>query len=285
MNIAQALCIRGEADSYERQETNWLLEHLLKLSALELRFQSEKELSVEQEQAFLAGLAQLEKGEPLAYVTGSQPFWTLDLKVTRDTLVPRPDTEVLVEQCLNLELPEQASVIDLGTGTGAIALSLSSERPLWQVTATDIYLPTLQVAQENAAKYELSRVKFACGAWFSALQQDFADQRFDLIVSNPPYIDADDEHMPALVSEPERALVAAGKGLSDIEIIIYQGRDWLNPNGWIALEHGYDQGQAVRDIFLNAGFCEIQTIQDYGGNDRVTLAQWMDVALEQGENW
>ncbi|MDV2468079.1 peptide chain release factor N(5)-glutamine methyltransferase [Acinetobacter chinensis] len=285
MNIAQALCIRGETDSYERQETSWLLEHLLKLSALELRFQSEKELSAEQEQAFLAGLAQLEKGEPLAYVTGSQPFWTLDLKVTRDTLVPRPDTEVLVEQCLNLALPEQASVIDLGTGTGAIALSLSSERPLWQVTATDIYLPTLQVAQENAAKYGLSRVKFACGAWFSALQQDFADQRFDLIVSNPPYIDADDEHMPALASEPERALVAAGKGLFDIEIIIYQGRDWLNPNGWIALEHGYDQGQAVRDIFLNAGFCEIQTIQDYGGNDRVTLAQWMDVALEQGENW
>ena len=142
MNIAQALAIRGEPDSYERQENAWLLEHFLKINSLELKFRLEQELTVQQEQDYLAGLERIQNGEPLAYVTGSQPFWTLDLKVTSDTLVPRPDTEVLVETVLNLNLPKNANIVDLGTGTGAIALALASERPDWFVTATDIYAPT-----------------------------------------------------------------------------------------------------------------------------------------------
>ena len=272
MNIAQALEMKGEIDSYERQEAAWLLEHIIGVSILELKFRPKQELTEIQQQTYLDGLARIEQGEPLAYITGSQPFWTLDLKVTHDTLVPRPDTEILVETVLNLPLAQDANIVDLGTGTGAIALALASERPKWQVIATDIYQPTLDVAKENALKHGLTQVKFACGAWFEALDQ----QSFDLIVSNPPYIDPDDLHMQKLKSEPERALIAANHGLADIETIISQGKDWLKPRGWIVLEHGYDQGQAVCDIFEQYGFNQIQTIKDYGGNDRVSLGQKLD---------
>lgn len=274
MNIAQALALRGEVDSYERQENIWLLEHFLGLSALELKYRVDQELSAAQEQMYVQALVRIAAGEPLAYITGSQPFWTLDLKVTHDTLVPRPDTEVLVESVLALSLQRHAVIVDLGTGTGAVALALASERPDWQVTATDIYPPTLAVAQENASKYALNQVQFACGAWFEALGSE-VEPRFDLIVSNPPYIDANDAHMPALAAEPERALVAADQGLADIVQIISQGKHWLKANGWIALEHGYDQALAVQAIFAEHGFSEIRTVKDYAGNDRVTLAQWL----------
>ncbi|ENU80210.1 protein-(glutamine-N5) methyltransferase, release factor-specific [Acinetobacter sp. ANC 3789] len=270
MKIAEALNLRGDPDSYERQEAMWLLEHIVQVGALELKFRLEQSLTEAQTQQYLAGLQRLEQGEPLAYVTGSQPFWTLDLKVTSDTLVPRPDTEILVDTVLNLELSEQCSMVDLGTGTGAIALALASERPRWQVLATDIYLPTLQVAQENAQRHQLQQVRFACGAWFDAIPA----QKFDLIVSNPPYIDPEDVHLQQLGAEPQRALIAQQKGLADLKIIIDQAVNWLNPQGWVVLEHGYDQGVAVRGIFLQAGFSQIRTVQDYGKNDRVTLAQW-----------
>lgn len=270
MKIAEALNLRGDPDSYERQEAMWLLEHIVQVGALELKFRLEQSLTEAQTQQYLAGLQRLEQGEPLAYVTGSQPFWTLDLKVTSDTLVPRPDTEILVDTVLNLELPEQCSMVDLGTGTGAIALALASERPRWQVLATDIYLPTLQVAQENAERHQLQQVRFACGAWFDAIPT----QKFDLIVSNPPYIDPEDVHLQQLGAEPQRALIAQQKGLADLKIIIEQAVNWLNPQGWVVLEHGYDQGADVREIFSQAGFSQIRTVQDYGKNDRVTLAQW-----------
>ncbi|TCB79558.1 peptide chain release factor N(5)-glutamine methyltransferase [Acinetobacter sp. ANC 4173] len=269
MNIAQALALRGEAESYERQENAWLLEHILKIDAFDLSLKSAQELTAEQEQDYVNGLARIVAGEPLAYVTGSQPFWTLDLTVTKDTLVPRPDTEVLVETVLRLDLPEDTRVVDLGTGTGAIALSLASERPNWSVVATDIYEPTLEVALQNAEKHDLTQVKFFLGSWFAALNRQY----FDVIVSNPPYIDAKDEHMLNLAAEPERALVADKQGLADIEHIIQQGKKWLAAQGWIVLEHGYDQGEAVRNIFKAAGFKEVRTVKDYGGNDRVTLGQ------------
>lgn len=270
MNIAQALALRGEPESYERQENAWLLEHITKIDSFDLVMKKEQELTAEQEQQYVDGLKRIAEGEPLAYVTGSQPFWTLDLTVTKDTLVPRPDTEILVETVLKLELPEDCRVVDLGTGTGAIALSLASERPEWQVTATDIYEPTLEVALHNTEKHELDHVKFFLGSWFKALNRQY----FDVIVSNPPYIDADDEHMANLATEPERALVADNHGLADIEHIIQQGKKWLATQGWIVLEHGYDQGEAVRNIFKGAGFKEVRTVKDYGGNDRVTLGQW-----------
>ncbi|MCO8044180.1 peptide chain release factor N(5)-glutamine methyltransferase [Acinetobacter bohemicus] len=270
MNILEALALRGEAESYERQENAWLLEHITKVDSFDLIMKKEQQLTAEQELAYIEGLARIAAGEPLAYVTGSQPFWTLDLKVTPDTLVPRPDTEVLVETVLKLELPEDTRLVDLGTGTGAIALSLASERPQWAVTATDIYEPTLEVAKYNAEKHDLNHVQFVLGSWLKPLGRQF----FDVIVSNPPYIDADDEHMPDLATEPERALVADKQGLADIEMIILQAKKHLAVNGWVVLEHGYDQGEAVRQLFTQAGYKQVRTLKDYGGNDRVTLGQW-----------
>lgn len=271
MNIGQALNLRGESDSYERQEAMWLLEHVLKLNSLELKMRQMQILTHEQEQQYLDGLMRLSKGEPLAYITGSQPFWSLDLNVTSDTLVPRPDTEILIETVLSLDLPVYSSVVDLGTGTGAIALSLAKERPYWKILATDIYFPTLEVAQSNAKKHALNQVEFLCSAWFEAIPS----QKFDLIVSNPPYIDAEDEHMASLSTEPRRALVADKHGLADLEQIIGQAPRWLNTNGWVIVEHGYDQGQAVRKLLMDHKFVKVQTCKDYGGNDRISLGQWL----------
>ncbi|MEB3752905.1 peptide chain release factor N(5)-glutamine methyltransferase [Acinetobacter sp. MD2(2019)] len=276
MNIGQALNLRGEADSYERQEAMWLLADIVKTGVLELKLRCMEQLSAEQEQTYLQGLMRLSQGEPLAYVMGSQPFWTLDLEVSADTLVPRPDTEILIETVLALDLPFSTSMVDMGTGTGAIALALASERPDWQVLATDIYHPTLDVARRNALKYGLDRVKFLCSAWFDVIPR----QKFDLIVSNPPYIDAEDIHMQQLQHEPRRALVALEKGLSDLREIIVQGKRWLNPKGWMVLEHGYDQAQAVQSIFEAEQFSQIRTVQDYGNNDRVTLACWSGIEIK-----
>ena len=270
MNISQALALRGEPESYERQENAWLLEHITRIDSFDLVMKKDQELTHEQEQAFRDGISRIEAGEPLAYVTGSQPFWTLDLKVTPDTLVPRPDTEVLVETVLKLDLPDDARVVDLGTGTGAIALSLASERSNWSVTATDIYEPTLDVAKYNAQQHDLDHVDFVLGSWL----KPFGRQFFDVIVSNPPYIDPDDEHMQALATEPQRALVSNKNGLEDIEQIILQAKKHLTVEGWVVLEHGYDQADAVQSLFQKAGYRAIRTVKDYGGNDRVTLAQW-----------
>lgn len=270
MNIGQALALRGEPESYERQENAWLLEHITKIDAFDLMMKKDRELTPEQEQAYVDGLARIQAGEPLAYVTGSQPFWTLDLKVTKDTLVPRPDTEVLVETVLKLDLPEDARIVDLGTGTGAIALSLASERPEWSVTASDIYEPTLEVAKFNAEQHGLDQVQFVLGSWL----KPFGRQFFDVIISNPPYIDADDQHMRDLATEPVRALVAEKNGLADLEQIILQAKKHLTVNGWVVLEHGYDQGEAVRHLFTQSGYKQVRTVRDYGGNDRVTLGQW-----------
>ncbi|MFW1806880.1 peptide chain release factor N(5)-glutamine methyltransferase [Acinetobacter ursingii] len=269
MKIGQALNLRGEADSYERQEATWLLEHVLNLNSLELKMRQMQVLTHEQEHTFLDGLIRLSKGEPLAYITGSQPFWSLDLKVTPDTLVPRPDTEILIETVLSLNLPFQTSMVDLGTGTGAIALSLAKERPDWKVLATDIYFPTLEVAQENAHRHALNQVQFICSAWFEAIPA----QKFDLIVSNPPYIDAQDEHMVNLGTEPRRALVAEHQGLADLELIIDQAPNWMNIDAWLVLEHGYDQGDMVRQLLQKRGFTQVQTRKDYGGNDRISLGK------------
>lgn len=274
MNIVEALALRGEPDSYERQENAWLLAHILNCSVTVFKTQAQQILSEAAQHAYTAALQRLQEGEPLAYITGSQPFWSLDLTVTPDTLVPRPDTEVLVETVLMLPLALTCRMVDLGTGTGAIALALAKERPNWHVTATDIYQPTLKVAQENAIKHGLSHVQFALGAWYAALTAHNNHlQQFDLIVSNPPYIDPIDPHVAALQFEPQRALVASNSGLADLMIIISQAPQWLVQGGWLVVEHGFDQAQAVQALFIDAGFADVRTVKDYGWNDRVTLGQ------------
>lgn len=270
MNVSQALMLCGEPDSYDRQEAVWLLSHILKINALMLKLEGDRDLTESQRIAYLDGLMRLSKHEPIAYILGSQPFWTLDLKVTQDTLVPRPDTEILIETVIGLKLNEnELSILDLGTGTGAIALSLASEYPKWHVLATDIYLPTLDVAKENALKHGLHQVQFLCSEWY----QHIPPQKFNLIVSNPPYIAENDQHLMQLPIEPMRALVSAAGGLADIYVIVNESLNWLALNGWLVIEHGYDQKDAVQNIFLNAGFSGIQTVQDYAGHDRVTFAQ------------
>lgn len=221
---------------------------------------------------FAALLERRRRGEPLAYITGRRGFWTLDLQVTPATLIPRADTERLVELALERLPPGRAlQVADLGTGTGAIALAIASERPQAQVLATDASAQALAVARANARAHALGNVEFACGDWLAPLQ----GRRFDLIASNPPYIAAGDVHLAQgdLRFEPATALVAGGDGLDDIRRIIAQAPAHLLPGGWLLLEHGLDQGQAVRALLMQAGFDAVHTAQDIEQRDRVTLAR------------
>ncbi|MBF7682000.1 peptide chain release factor N(5)-glutamine methyltransferase [Acinetobacter sp. B5B] len=272
MQVFEALNVYGDVDSYERQEAVWLLAHILNIDSLSLKLILSQPLTDLQYQEYVAGIERLKNQEPLAYILGSQPFWTLDLKVTKDTLVPRPDTEILVETALTLDLPRHTCMLDLGTGTGAIALALASERPHWTVCATDIYEPTLDVAKYNAQKHDLTRVAFLKSHWY----QNLVGRVFDLIVSNPPYIAPDDLHLQNLTTEPLRALASAENGLADLMQIIQGATKHLNPAGWLVLEHGFDQKHAVHVLFERAKFSHIRTIKDYAGHDRVTIAQYLN---------
>ncbi len=208
---------------------------------------------------------------PVAYLLGKQPFWTLELKVTPDVLIPRPETELLVETALkkirNLKNPQ---VLDLGTGSGAIALAIASERPDAVITATDVSKEALDIAQENAKLNQLSHVQFIESDWFNQLPQ----KQYDLIVSNPPYIDPDDPHLSQSIRhEPLSALVAEQKGIKDLQTIIENGADFLTPNGWLIVEHGYNQGEQTRKLFLKNHFQKVETSFDLNKNERITLGQ------------
>lgn len=272
MNIAQALEYYGAADSYERRECAWLLAHIMGINHLTLKYKPEQLLTPEQLGVFLTKIEQLKQGEPLAYVIGEQEFWSLNLKVTPATLIPRPDTEVLVEQALALiDSKHNLSVLDLGTGSGAIALSIAKERPNTAVIATDFSVDALKVAKQNAVFSNINNVQFMQGSWYDALP---AQQRFDVIVSNPPYIDEHDQHLADLTHEPISALTAKNNGLADLEVIIAQSPQWLKTKGWLLVEHGYDQAQVVQQLFAQAGFSDVKTVKDYGGNDRVTMGKF-----------
>lgn len=214
-------------------------------------------------------LARRAAGEPLAYLRGEQAFWSMSLRVAPGILVPRADSECLVEQAL-LRLPnEPRRVLDLGTGSGAIALAIAHERPHALVYACDRSPVALAMARENATRLTLA-LELRASDWFSA----FADERFDVIVSNPPYIAADDPHLAHLCYEPMAALAAAEQGLSDLRQIIAQAPNHLAINGWLLLEHGFDQGQRVRELLAQAGFMAIASVRDYGGNERVSGGRW-----------
>lgn len=206
-------------------------------------------------------------GEPLAYLRGSQGFWTLDLEVTPDVLVPRPETEWLVELAL-ARMGERGVLVDLGTGSGAIALALKGERPGWQIAATDRSAAALAVAARNAARLDLD-VECLHGDWYAPL----AGRRFDLIVSNPPYVAPDDPCLTGdgLRCEPRTALAAANAGLADLAVITAGAPAHLLPGGWLLLEHGAGQGEAVRALLTAAGFAAVETRADLAGHPRVTL--------------
>ncbi|AXQ28605.1 peptide chain release factor N(5)-glutamine methyltransferase [Solimonas sp. K1W22B-7] len=265
--LAWATARIGAASDSPRQDAEILLAHQLGLSRGQLFTRLREPLRPTDAEAFEEQVALRARQQPVAYLTGEKGFWTLTLKVTPAVLVPRPETELLVEWALEcLAASEAPRIADLGTGSGAIALALASELPEALVIATDLSPEALAVARGNAAELGLERVGFREGHWCEPLQ----GERFDLVVSNPPYIAARDEHLPALRHEPLSALTDGADGLQCLRQIVEDAPALLCPGGWLLLEHGYDQGEAVRGLLRQAGLADIATRRDLGGQERAT---------------
>jgi release factor glutamine methyltransferase len=243
-----------------QQQRSWLFTH------------ADDVLGMDVQTAYAELLERRARGEPVAYITGSRGFWSLDLEVTPATLIPRPETELLVELALE-RLPRDSAcaVADLGTGSGAVALALASELPLCRVTATDASAAALEVARRNAARLGIDNVTFVQGDWMAPL----GDARFELIVSNPPYIELDDAHLARgdLRFEPATALASGRDGLDDIRRIVASAREHLAPGGWLLFEHGWNQGDAARALLHQAGYDDVFTAQDLEQRDRVSGAR------------
>ncbi len=237
-----------------------------------LRAWCDNTLTDQQLATFEALLKQRQQGTPIAYLTGTREFWSRDFTVTPDVLIPRPDTELLIELSLDL-IPKTIAVklIDLGTGSGIIAVTLAAERPNAHVTAVDASLAALAVAKHNARLHQLTNIEFYQSDWFSNVPKSL----FDLVISNPPYIDPDDEHLQQgdVRFEPQSALIADNQGLSDIQIIADKARRYLKPAGHLLIEHGYNQALQVQAIFNALAYDTVQSYQDLSGQPRVTYGQ------------
>ena len=277
MQIQQArahlMTVLAEGES-PRADADVLLCHLLGCRRSYLMTWPERELDAAQQATLQGWLVRRLNGEPIAHLVGEREFGSLPLKVSPATLLPRPDTEVLVEQALTRIPQGPCAVLDLGTGTGAIALALKSERPEIDVWAVDRMADAAALARENSAALELP-IEVRDGSWFEPLGEPDRDEtpRFAVIVSNPPYIDGADPHLEQgdVRFEPRSALVADDAGLADIRHIVAHAPAYLLPDGWLLLEHGWDQGEAVRQLLRDGGYREVATVRDYGDNDRVTL--------------
>ena len=277
MQIQQArahiMTVLAEGES-PRADADVLLCHLLGCRRSYLMTWPERELDAAQQATLQGWLVRRLNGEPIAHLVGEREFWSLPLKVSPATLIPRPDTEVLVEQALTRIPQRPCAVLDLGTGTGAIALALKSERPEVDVWAVDRMADAAALARENSAALGLP-IEVRDGSWFEPLGEPDRDNtpRFAVIVSNPPYIDGADPHLEQgdVRFEPRSALVADDAGLADIRHIVAHAPAYLLTDGWLLLEHGWDQGEAVRQLLRDGGYREVATVRDYGDNDRVTL--------------
>jgi release factor glutamine methyltransferase len=268
----RALLADASARLGNRLESELLLAHALHRDRAWLFAHATDAPEPSQAAAFAALLERRLAGEPLAYITGRRGFWSMDLQVTADTLIPRPETERLVEVALE-RIPDVAdrSVADLGTGSGAIALAIARERPHARVLATDASAGALAVARRNAGRLGIANVRFGQGDWCTAL----GDGIFDIIVSNPPYIEDGDEHLwqGDLRHEPRAALASGPDGLDAIRTIARDARTRLAPDGWLLLEHGWQQAAAVRTVLQDNGYAAIFTAQDLESRDRVTGGQ------------
>lgn len=285
ITVAQCLQLSPELERVsdsERLDIELLLCHVLQKNRTWLFTWSDKTLTAEQQQLFNEFFSRRKNGEPIAHIIGEREFWSLPLSVNNSTLIPRPDTELLVELLLELfadDAPTQLRrCLDLGTGTGAIVLAIASEKPDWKLLGVDKSVDAVALAEKNRAALQFTHVQILQSDWFAALSlhaDETAVQQFDVIVSNPPYIDPQDPHLDQgdVRFEPRSALIADNNGLADIELIIQQGWDYLYEQGWLLLEHGYDQGSAVRELLRARGFAQIETRFDLGGNERVSFGK------------
>ena len=259
----------SESSSSARLDTELLLAYCLGKPRSYLYTWPDQTLNSAQQESFLRLLTQRQSNYPIAYLTGYQEFWSLNLIVTPDVLIPRADTELLVETALEkIAKLEKPKVLELGTGSGAIALALATERPDSDIMATDLSAEALAVAEKNKQNLSISNVSNIQSNWF----QSVPSNTFDLIVSNPPYIDPKDEHlMGAIRHEPIQALTSDNNGLSDLEHIASNAQRFLNSGGWLILEHGYDQGKLVSNILAKAAYQQINCLSDLSGNDRINV--------------
>ena len=276
MNIQQALQqaskdLSGTSPS-AMLDAQVLLTHVLQCNTAHLAAWPEKALSDAQQADYLQLVKQRRQGTPVAHLTGSREFWSLDFSVDNSTLIPRPETETLVEYLLdNFASRENLKLLDMGTGTGAIAISIAKEKPDWEIVASDISEQALKLARQNSSHHDTDNVSLIQSDWFENIGQ----KNFDIIISNPPYIASDDPHLTLgdVRFEPKSALSSGTTGMDDIEHICSHAKEYLLKNGWLIVEHGYNQKQQVADCFSRNGFTEITQQQDLSGHTRMTAGK------------
>lgn len=246
-----------------------LLSFVLRCNTAHLAAWPEKELSEEQQTHYLQLIQKRQQGSPVAHLTGQREFWSLDFFVNDSTLIPRPETETLIEYILaKFDHKNNLKLLDMGTGTGAIAIAIAKEKPDWNIVASDISKQALTLAEQNSAQHQTNNITLLQSDWF----KNITSPDFDIIVSNPPYIASDDPHLQQgdVRFEPLSALTAGPEGLDDIEHLCLHAANHLNDDGWLIVEHGYDQAQGVADCFIKNGFADIEQQQDLSGHTRMT---------------
>ena len=272
--LQDAVAALASSSDSARLDAEILLAHVLNQQRSYLRTHADDTFSIADRQSYAALIARRQRGEPIAYLNGHKEFWSLDLHVNQHTLIPRPETELLIETVLTL-FPDKAQCIkaaDLGTGSGAIALALASERLHWEIFAVDMSDSALRTARDNAQRLRINNVSFYLGDWFTALPE----REFDLVVSNPPYLSKEEwpAYADGLAFEPECALLSGEDGLDAIRQICQTAHQYIRPGGVLLVEHGFLQGQSVRDLFILAGCSGVQTIHDLSGQDRITIGRF-----------
>jgi release factor glutamine methyltransferase len=277
MTISQALSLAAKQFSQSdtpQLDAEVLLAHALSATRSHILTWPERALTTDEEQSFQAFVERKNRGEPIAYITGTREFWSRDFIVTKDTLIPRPETELLIEIILEKfhDHQDNLSIADLGTGCGVIALTVALEKPRWHITATDDSEAALNVAKSNAEHHRAENISFYLGDWCAALPI----RQFDVIMSNPPYIAKDDLELnqDVIESEPWSAIYAAEAGLKDLRQIIFEAKSYLKSGGYLIVEHGHRQARPVAEMFLSAGYTDIQMYKDLSNRDRATAGRF-----------